>query len=374
MKINFTKKNTTRKPSKRLRSFNKKLAKYGLAGLNILLAVLVVGFLIYGRIGQDEQRSDLNRDDYGDEVAVLDEISSADIAANIAIATRLPETNQVINQADSRNALTSIAVSDDVVLTKPQIVIEANTNTLSRVDIQEYTAGPGDTVDTVAEKMGISADNLRWSNGLTGNSVVEGRTLFLPPRNLRGIVYKVMASDTIDGLASKYKSSAQKIVAFNDLELTNTLPVDEYIFIPDGEQPVAPIRSSSSFFNVSVIGFTPRFGGNGYSYGYCTYWAAGRRAEIGRPVPTNWGNANTWDDYARASGYLVDSTPEVGAVFQTDGYGHSIYHVGYVEEVYYNPDGSISGIKISEMNYAGWNVPSTRIISGGEVFKYNYIH
>jgi len=90
--------------------------------------------------------------------------------------------------------------------------------------------------------------------------------------------------------------------------------------------------------------------------------------QLGRPIPSNLGNANTWASRARAAGYLVDRNPEPGAVFQTSsGYAG---HVGIVERV--NPDGSIF---VSEMNnraYGGWGKISTRTIyNPGD---YNYIH
>jgi LysM repeat protein len=184
-------------------------------------------------------------------------------------------------------------------------------------------------------------------------------------------VYKVSAADSIQQLADKYKTTAEKIVAFNDLELTNTLPVDQYIFIPDGERPADPVTNfSGGFGTVSVVsGFVPRFGGNGYSFGYCTYWAAGRRAETGNPIPSNWGNANTWDEYSRASGYLVDNVPAVGAILQYDGGAEGIYHVAYVEEV--RADGSVV---ISEMNVAGWNRLSYRTFTPAQAAAYDYIH
>lgn len=55
------------------------------------------------------------------------------------------------NQTDSRNALVTIAVSDDVVVTKPQIVTDVTTGSQSRKDITEYTAVAGDTVPALAE-------------------------------------------------------------------------------------------------------------------------------------------------------------------------------------------------------------------------------
>ena len=219
----------------------------------------------------------------------------------------------------------------------------------------------------------VSTDSIKGSNSITGDNVPVGRELILPPKNRSGIVYKVASGDSVEKLAERYKTTPEKITRFNDLEATTELTNDELIFLPDAEKlpdPVIVRSTPSSTFAPSTTAFIPQLtAGNGYSYGWCTYWAAGRRIETGNPIPSNWGNANTWDDYARASGYSVDNIPSAGAVFQTDGYGHTIYHVAYVESV--NDDGSVV---ISEMNYRGWNVASTRVISPSEASKYNYIH
>ena len=62
----------------------------------------------------------------------------------------------------------------------------------------------------------------------------------------------------------------------------------------------------------------------------------------------------------------MNKTPAPGAVIQNGGgYGH----VGIVEEV--RADGSLL---VSDMNYRGWNVISTRIIPPNQVGGFNYIH
>jgi surface antigen len=95
---------------------------------------------------------------------------------------------------------------------------------------------------------------------------------------------------------------------------------------------------SSSF---TIYGFSPQYGNNGYVYGYCTYYVASRIS-----VPKNWGNANTWDNYAQVSGWTVSSVPRVGAILQTDtGWAG---HVGIVDAV--SDDGSM--ILATDMN--GW--------------------
>ena len=107
--------------------------------------------------------------------------------------------------------------------------------------------------------------------------------------------------------------------------------------------------------------------GDSYAWGNCTYWAFAKRLWAGKPIPTNWGNANTWDDNARAQGYVVDHTPTVGAVYQTDAGGYG--HVAYVTEV--RTDGSWV---ISEMNARGLNVVSSRTFNAASATLYTFIH
>ena len=58
----------------------------------------------------------------------------------------------------------------------------------------------------------------------------------------------------------------------------------------------------------------------------------------------SYGNAENWDDNAKALGYLVDDVPAVGAVAQTDD--GRVGHVAWVEAV---GDGTVT---VEEYNYA----------------------
>lgn len=359
----------------RVRRIRKNMTKYALLSVNLLLIAAVFGFLLYGKQISDRAVLTNSSTSQADgDVVVLDEISSADIAVNIAAAARLPEADQVRNQADSRNALVAIAVSDDVVVNKPQIVTDATSGSQSRKDITEYVVVEGDSVPKLAEQYNVSSDSIRWSNGITGDKLNVGRTLIIPPKNRNGVVYKVTAADTIEKIAEKYKSTAEKLVAFNDLELTNTLPVDQYIFIPDGEKPPDPkpvIVSSFDGLGTSVSGtYVPRYGSNGYSSGYCTWWAADRRAQLGRPIPSNLGNAITWLAIAQSVGYETGTDPRVGAVVWFRFPATSAGHVAIVENV--NADGSF---ELSEMNgRAGWGRVGSYTVPVNEVGNYRFIY
>jgi surface antigen len=84
-----------------------------------------------------------------------------------------------------------------------------------------------------------------------------------------------------------------------------------------------------------------------YAPGNCTWYVASRLS-----IPQSWGNANTWDDNARAAGYTVTTVPQPGAIGQTDvGWAG---HVTVVESV--NGDGTVT---VSEMNVYGLGVVDT---------------
>jgi surface antigen len=108
--------------------------------------------------------------------------------------------------------------------------------------------------------------------------------------------------------------------------------------------------------------------GNTYAWGNCTYWAFAMRLWAGAPIPTTWGNANTWDDRAEADGYIVNHTPSPGAIFQTDEgqYGH----VAYVIKV----DSDSGDWTISEMNAPNLNVISQRTFKKESAAHYTFIH
>lgn len=101
-------------------------------------------------------------------------------------------------------------------------------------------------------------------------------------------------------------------------------------------------------------------GGNLYTAGYCTWYAKSRRPDL----PNNLGNAHTWATRARAQGIPTGSVPRSGAigVSTTGPYGHVVY----VESA--NGNGTVT---ISEMNWRGLHVTSTRTVSANS-FTYIY--
>lgn len=280
----------------------------------------------------------------------LDQLSAADIAVSIANMAQLPEATAVKNQAESVNAELAVAPVEQVVNTKPQVVVTA---LKSRADITSYTTLPGDTVASVAAKFGVTSNSILWSNNLSGSTLSAGIKLSIPPIN--GIVYTVKTGNTPQSLAATYNSNAAEIIAYNDAELSG-LQVGEQIIIPNGQKP-APIIAED---------FYPSYGANGYDFGYCTWYVASQIS-----IPSNWGNASSWAYYAALSGWNVSTTPTVGAIAQTAYAAGGEGHVAIVDAV--SADGS--QIEYRDMNgIAGWDRVGYSSWVSSTVFQHYITH
>lgn len=348
----------------------RRFIRYGLLTVNILILAAIVSFVT--RSTPSVNSSNISNSGAAGLSDPLDQLSSADIAVNMAHMTNLPETTAVTNQADSVGAELAVPPAHATIISKPQAVL---TDLKSNKDITTYIVQAGDTVASIAAKFNVTSESIMWSNGISGNTVNAGTKLNIPPVN--GIVYTVKAGDTPDTLATKYRASKDQIVAYNDAELSG-LYVGELIIIPNGQQPVTPSRSTYGRYYAGGS-FSAVYGYNGYDYGFCTWYVAQKRTQAGNSVPSNLGNASTWDGRAAGAGLRVDHTPAVGAAVVTSHRGAG--HVAYVERV--NDDGSIW---VSEMNShgqrsitdstsaGGWNRVDFKLWSASSASGFYYIH
>ena len=133
--------------------------------------------------------------------------------------------------------------------------------------------------------------------------------------------------------------------------------------------PLLAISSSSSSTGGTIYN-GPIMSEDTYDYGYCTYWAALRRIQIGDPIPNDWGNAITWAFDAQLAGYKVDHTPSYGAIFQWPQAPGGLGHVAFVESV----DPTTGAWTISEMNALGWDVVNDKTYPASAASDYNFIH
>ncbi len=295
----------------------------------------------------------------------LDAAATASIAADMAGKSELMIQSDAAKTATTKSQQVALLSADDTSLAKRQVVSTAGNATR---DISTYAVQGGDTLSGVASKFNITSSTLKWANNLDDADMIKpGQVLTILP--VSGLLYTVGAGDTADSIAGAFSANAAQILSFNNAEVKG-LSGGMKIIVPDGvkqdapKPAPAPVQASSFGRVAGASTAAPQlthfgFSGNGYSYGYCTYYVASRRS-----VPSNWGNANAWYYNAQASGFSVGSVPVPGAIAWT-GAGY-FGHVAYVE--------SVSGgmVTVSEMNFnGGWNRVSSRTVSAG-TFRYIY--
>lgn len=343
----------------------------------MILSVVAVGYQSPQRVETVASAADTSISS-ADQPSV-DQLVATNVAAGVAERTDSPIATNVANLSVSLSAESQLAQNDTNTISKPQIVQPTADNR----KIRTYTAKSGDSIPKVANQFGITNNTLKWANNMNSDAIEKNRKLTIPP--VDGVIHTVKGDETAESIASKYKADAQRVITFNDLELGG-LEKGSKIMVPGGVKPAENNSNDASGqssggalnqggaaggFNYVNTQMASSSAGNRYAFGNCTAYAFDRRAELGRPIGSFWGNAATWAMNARAAGFTVNNTPEAGAIAQWDAYqgGSYVYgHVAMVESV--NSDGSIT---ISEMNYLGnFNRVTSRTISAGSVS--NFIH
>ena len=181
------------------------------------------------------------------------------------------------------------------------------------------------------------------------------------------ITHTVVEGENLSKIAETYSTTWQRLYDKNtEVEQPDRLFVGQVLLIPTADEVLEsrplpqivlpqpqPVRTASQKTVNVPMGDSS---GNRYVRGYCTWYVKNRRPDL----PNNLGNAITWASRASAQGIATGSTPVVGAVGQQGN------HVVYVEAVH--GDGTVT---VSEMNWDGWNVISTRTVSAAN-FTYIY--
>lgn len=357
-----------------LRSKKRKLQSFAIYGGIFLLTI---SFLIYGNSGSnvsaERSKTLASSETTGvssvsksakSKTASVDELAAANAVTNLAETAELPSAGDLRESETSLTIKKSLSQNDAEVITKPDIV---KPDTSAARGISSYVTKEGDTMESIAKKFKISSQTLRWANNTTSDAVEPNKTLVVPL--VDGIVYTIKDGDTAQSLAEKYKTSAERVVLYNDIDDGAKLSIGSRIVLPGGELPenerpgYVASRSRSTTTNASRSWLTASVG-NRYAAGNCTWYAYERRMQLGRPIGSFWGNANTWVASARAAGFVVNKTPAPGAIFQTTAgyYGH----VGIVERV------ENGVVHVSDMNYAGYGIITHRELNGAG--GYLYIH
>ena len=108
-------------------------------------------------------------------------------------------------------------------------------------DSNIYIVKKGDSLYSIANKYGITVNELKAANNLTSNLLNVGQTLIIPtinpditlPENY--IVYTVKKGDTLFKIASEYNISVNDLIDFNQLT-TTSIVIGQQLLIPTNEE------------------------------------------------------------------------------------------------------------------------------------------
>lgn len=191
-----------------------------------------------------------------------------------------------------------------------------------RDKIVTYKVQRGDTVSTIAQKFGISANTIRWENDLSNDNLSVGDELKILP--VTGVAYKVAKGDTIYSIAKKFDTEAQKIAdfPFNDFANPETfsLVAGQILIVPDGvkpsEQPYIKrqVYIASGPVSVSSAGFTWPVRGVVSQFASWYHMALDILSPIGTPIVAaqdgvvSKTSVGTWDGGYGTSVYISGGT------------------------------------------------------------------
>lgn len=243
----------------------------------------------------------------------------------------------------------------------------------------QHTVKNGESLWMIADQYGVSVNQLKSSNNISGNMIFPGQVITVNGSNSTGgsgsqetsassgSTYTVKSGDSLAVIAQQNGVTVDQLMKSNNLQ--------GYIIYPGQTLKIAGGSGSDTSTAPSNNTQPTQTGGNQsfndqnlYDWGQCTYYVFDRRTQAGSSISTYWGDAKYWAGAAQADGFRVDSTPEVGSIMQSTAgqYGH----VSYVESI--NADGSLL---ISEMNYNTHpGVKDYRTIPASQVYNYSYIH
>jgi murein DD-endopeptidase MepM/ murein hydrolase activator NlpD len=195
--------------------------------------------------------------------------------------------------------------------------------------IQEYTLSKDDSLSSIANFYGISPEAVAFANGITDPYHLQiGRQIMIPP--LEGALYTVVAGDTVESVAERFKVDPSVIDNYNRLyfEPEHFAP-GQLIFVQNATLPALPAPPEA---NASVIARTavsaPAAAAGGYLKwpvaGWISqyYWAGHTGVDIAAPYGS--GLAASVDGVISQNGWVA-----VGGL-------HICVKSGNLEECYYH--------------------------------------
>lgn len=151
-----------------------------------------------------------------------------------------------VNELKEANNLTSNALSIGQLLYIPIEETEI-------IETEVYTVKSGDTLYSIAKKYNLSVDELKKLNNLTSNNLSIGQKLNVSSPNQEiETTYTVVKGDTLYGIANKFGVSVDNLKNINNLK-SNTLSIGQLLKIPGGanNKLTYTVKKGDTLYNIA---------------------------------------------------------------------------------------------------------------------------
>ena len=241
--------------------------------------------------------------------------SSSIIAGQIVESTETSQITTASFTSETQTGFLTAAAVPSTELSIRSILPVVSAERQVRNSVIEYTVQAHDTVLGIADKFGLDANTILWSNDEledTPDLLQIGDVLYILP--VDGAYHTVASGDTLESIAKKYQVETEAITSFEENGLTEPyeLTVGQRLIVPGGIKPYTPravIATASSAPSSAVKGSgVISWPMSGYiSQGYWAgHLAIDIAASAGTPI------------YAADAGYVV------AAGWSTVGYGNMV--------------------------------------------------
>ncbi len=297
-----------------------------------------------------------------------------------------------------------------------------------------YVIKPGDTLESIAQDVSTTIDNIRRVNNIAPNTDVNSKGTIankdgialsrLTISQLPGIVVAMNSTTSVREFAKQYNLNEDDIKSLNNIaDSKTTLHEGDEIFLTisehdaikkwilaDPNPPVVAIAAAPTpvkgkpilavkqvtkaavapaakatakivseqngiidFDEGTILSsrFQKDLGYAGFAKGYCTSYAASRRKDIfGNDDKAFRGNASSWLSNAKKAGNATGKTPKVWSI-AVFAPGKWASSYGHVAIVE-QVDASNGKIVITDMNYKWRNIVTKRVIDPDSAAWYIY--
>lgn len=166
--------------------------------------------------------------------------------------------------------------------------------------IATYVVREGDTIGTISEMFGVSANTIMWANDLKTKTLKVGQELVILP--ITGVRHVVKSGDTLQSISNKYKADLDDILSYNNISAGAKLTVGDEIIVPSGvvnnAQPAVNLSSGTK--SVASGYYIRPIKGGAKSQGIHGYNAVDLAAPVGTPIMASAAGTVV---IARTSGY-----------------------------------------------------------------------